>query len=238
MRGRVRRRGQAIFETAIMMPLFLIGFFGLVWAMKDASLAARVELAVRYGGMVNSLQQPYLAYSLYDVYATLDNVVPAANAQCYSGDPSQLTTGYNPFWLPSSSAALVPCSSANASTIVIISSPEPYSQPVILRNDYSSISATAPVSGYISRSALNGSMATTVKAAENFFRSPDIGTILTCTTLGPAVRNTLEGRTDTAVPTGLMNTMVTSPPTAQVVTGTTGSCYPTTYSYPAPTAPY
>ncbi len=219
-----------------MMPLFLIAFFGLVWAMKDSSLAARVELAVRYGGMVDSLQQPYVAYSLYNIYATLDNVVPASNATCYPGNASQLTTGYVSFWLPNSSAALVsPC----VSTIVIISSPETYSQPVILRDDYSSISATAPVSGYISRSALNGATTTTVTAAENFFRAPDLGTILTCSTLGPAIRSSLEGRSDTAVPAGLMNSIPgNSIATAQVVTGTTGSCYPTTSSYPAPTVPY
>jgi hypothetical protein len=216
-----------------MMPLFLIGFFGVIWAMKDASLSARAELAVRYGGMVDSMQQPFVAYSLYNVYATIDNVVPAANATCYPGDASELTTGYHSFWLPSSTAPLVtPCSS----TIVIISSPEVYTQPVILRNDYSSITAAAPVAGYLS-SALNGAT-TNVRAAQNFFRAPDVGTILTCTTLGPVIKASLEGRSDSAVPSGLMNSIPYAPPTAAVVTGTTGSCYPTTSSYAAPTAPY
>jgi len=216
-----------------MMPLFLLGFFGLIWAMKDSSLSARAALAVRYGGMVDSMQQPYVAYSLYNVYATIDNVVPAANATCYSGDASQLTTGYRSFWLPKTTAALVtPC----VSKIVIISSPETYTQPVILRDNYSSISATAPVSGYLA-SVLNGST-TSVSAAENFFRPPDVGTILTCTTLGSVIKASLEGRSDTAVPTGLMNSIPYAPATAAVVTGTTGSCYPTTSSYAAPTSPY
>jgi len=233
MRVSTRSRGQALFETAIMMPLFLLAFFGLIWAMKDASLSARSALAVRYGGMVDSMQQPYVAYSLYNVYATLDNVVPAANATCYPGNTAQLSTGYEPFWLPSSAAALVtPC----ASKIVIISTPESYTQPVILRNDYSSITATAPVSGYIS-GALNGTT-TTVRAAQNFFRGPDVGTILTCTTLGPVIKASFEGRSDTAVPTGLMNSIPYAPATAQVVTGTTGTCYPTTSSYTAPASPY
>jgi len=233
MRLWARSRGQAVFETAIMMPLFLLAFFGLIWAMKDSSLSARSALAVRYGGMVDAMQQPYVAYSLYNVYATIDNVVPAANATCYPGNVTQLTTGYRPFWLPFSSAALVtPC----ASKIVIISSPETYTQPVILRNDYSSITATAPVSGYIS-STLHGTT-TTVRSAENFFRGPDVGTILTCTTLGAVIKASLEGRSDTAVPTGLMNSIPYAPATAAVVTGTTGSCYPTTTSFAAPAAPY
>jgi hypothetical protein len=222
-----------------MMPLFLLGFFGLIWAMKDASLAARTGLAVRYGGMVDAMQQPYVAYSLYNVYATLDNFVPPANAACYPGNVSQLTTGYEPFWLPTTAAPLVtPCKS----TIVIISTPETYTQPVILRNDYSSITATAPVNGYLSTAALHGAASTTARAATNFFRSPDVGTILTCTTLGPVIKASIEGRSDTAVPTSLSatgaNTMPYAPATAAVVTGTTGSCYPTTTSYAAPTSPY
>jgi len=233
MRGAARNRGQALFETAIMMPLFLMGFFGLIWAMKDASLAARVQLAVRYGGMVDSMQQPYVAYSLYNLYATIDNVVPAANATCYSGDASLLSSGYHTFWLPSSSALVTPC----ASKIVIISSPETYTQPVILRNNYASIAATAPVSGAIS-AALGGATTTTVRAAENFFRPPDVGTLLVCTTLGPVIKISLEGRSDAAVPSGLMNSIPYAPPTATVVTGTTGSCYPTTSSFTAPAAPY
>jgi len=220
-----------------MMPLFLVAFFGLIWAMKDSSLSARAALAVRYGGMVDSLQQPYVAYSLYDVYATIDNVVPAANTTCYPGDASQLTAGYHAFWLPNTTAALVtPC----ATKVAIISSPETYTQPVMLRNDYASITATAPVGGYLT-SALHGST-TTVRAAENFFRGPDVGTIMTCTTIGAVIKASLEGKSDTAVPTSLSSTganaMPYTPATAGVVTGTTGSCGPTTSSFTAPAAPY
>jgi hypothetical protein len=97
-------RGQAVLETVIAMPLILLGLFAVIWAMKDASLSARAQQAVRYGGMIDSLSQPYVAYSLYAIYATIDNVVPAANAACYSGDSTQLSAGYAPFWLPASSA--------------------------------------------------------------------------------------------------------------------------------------
>jgi hypothetical protein len=235
MRYGARSRGQALFETAIAMPLFLIGLFGVMWAMKDASLSARTQLAVRYGGMVNSLQQPYQAYSLYAMYATIDNVVPATNTACYQGDGTQLTSGYGAFWLPSSSSALVsPCSSA----ISIVSSPETYTQPVILRNNYSSITATTPVNGYISAAALHGATTTGVRAAENFFRTPDVGTMLTCTTLGSAIKISLEGKTDTAVPSGLTTAMPTVPTPQTVVTGTSAACAPTTTTFVAPAAPY
>jgi len=217
------------------MPLFLVGLFGVIWAMKDASLSARSQLAVRYGGMVDSLDQPYPAYSLYAMYATIDDVVPPTNTACYSGDTTQLSAGYSPFWLPASSSALVsPCASA----ITIVSTPETYTQPVILRNNYSSIDTTTAVSGYLSETALRGATATTTRAAENFFRSPDVGTMLTCTTLGSAVKASLEGKSDTAVPTALTTAMPTTPTTSAVVTGTSAACAPSTTTFTAPTAPY
>ncbi len=234
--SRVRQsRGQALLETAMAMPLFLLGLFGVIWAMKDASLSARAQLAVRYGGMVDSLEQPYPAYSLYAMYATIDDVVPPTNSACFSGDTSQLSAGYSAFWLPASSSALVsPCASA----ITIVSGPETYTQPVILRNNYSSIDTTTAVSGYISETALRGATATGTRAAENFFRSPDVGTILTCTTLGSAVKASLEGKSDTAVPTALTTAMPTTPTTSAVVTGTSSACAPSTTTFTAPSAPY
>ncbi len=234
-RFQTKSRGQALFETAIAMPLFLIGLFGVIWAMKDASLSARAQLAVRYGGMVDSLQQPYEAYSLYEMYATIDDVVPAANTTCYSGDASALTAGYHSFWLPASTGVVTPCVSA----ITIVSSPEAYTQPVILRNNYSSILAAAPVSGYLSTAALRGASTTTVRAAENFFRSPEVGALLTCTTLGAAIKGSLEGFSDKTVPTTLTNALPTVMPSpTTVVTGTAPGCAPTTSTFAAPIAPY
>ncbi len=232
-----RSRGQALLETVIATPLILLGLFGVIWAMRDASLSARVQQAVRYGGMIDSLAQPYEAYSLYALYATIDNVVPPANATCYSGDSAQLSAGYAPFWLPAGSAPLVtPC----ASSVVIVTGSEAYTQPVLLRNDYSSLTATTSVNGYLSSVALHGATTTTVRAAENFFRSPDVGMLLTCTTLGAVVKNSLEGRNDTKVPTSLTSAMPTVPTTTAVVPGTiTPACAPSTSSFtPAPSAPY
>jgi hypothetical protein len=231
-------RGQAVFETALVMPLFLLGLFGVIWAMKDASLATRAQLAVRYGGMVDSLQQPYQAYSIYEMYATIDDLVPASNTACYGGDTSQLTAGYHTFWLPASTSVVTPCVSA----IVIVSSPEPYTQPVILRNNYSSISAAAPVAGYLSTTALH-STTTTVRAAENFFRSPEVGALLTCTTLGAAIKGSLEGESDKTVPSSLTQALPQTMPTpaanSVVPSGENGTtCAPTTSLYAQPVLPY
>ena len=226
-------RGQAVVETAIAMPLIVLALFAVIWAMKDASLSARAQQAVRYGGMIDSLQQPYVAYSLYTIYATIDNVVPAANSACYNGDGTQLSSGYAPFWLPTSSAALVtPCATA----ISIVTGPETYTQPVILRNNYSSLKATTTAATTV----LHGETTTTVRGAENFFRSPDVGTMLTCTTLGSVIKNSLEGRNDPNVPTSLTTAMPLNPTTTALVpSGETAACAPSTSSFtPAPSAPY
>jgi hypothetical protein len=233
-----RDRGQAVYETTIAMPLFLLGLWGVIWAMKEASLSARVQLAVRHGGMVSSLSQPYESFSLYSMYATIDNAAPSAVATCYAGDASQLTSGYAPFYQPAASPAPAPLVSPCASSVSLITGPETYSAPIILRNDYASITAAAPVNGYLSDTALSGLSATTVRAAENFFRAPDVGTVLSCSELGPAIKASLEGATDTttsgtAVASPLPTTVTTS---AVIPATTTAACASTTYT--APTAPY
>lgn len=242
----MRSRGQALFETAIAMPLFLIGLFGVMWAMKEASMSARVQLAVRYGGMVTQLSQPYDSFSLYSLYATIDNDQPASVKACFNGDSTQLSNNYAPYWLPAPSPAPAPVVSPCASSVVLINSPEAYSQPIILRSNYSSIAASVPVNGYISAAALHGAGTSTVRAAQNFFRSPDVGTVLSCTELGPQIKLTLEGRTDTSTaptssagitPAVALTPMPTTVAANNVVpAGETSACAAATYA-PA-TGPY
>jgi hypothetical protein len=238
MRGfTTRGRGQALYETAIAMPLFLLGLWGVIWSMKEASLASRVQLAVRHGGMVSSLSQPYESFSLYSLYATIDDAAPAAVSACYPGDPTQLTSGYAAFYQPAASPAPAPVVSPCASSVSLITGPEVYSAPIILRNDYASITAAAPVNGYLAGGTLNGLSATSVRAAQNFFRAPDVGTVLSCSELGPAIKLSLEGATDTSSPavaaTPLPMTVTADP---VIPATTTAACASTTYA--APTSPY
>ena len=69
---RKHARGQAVLETALFMPLFLLGLFGVMLAGKEGALSERVQLGIRYGGVISSLQQPYLSYSIYSMYSTID----------------------------------------------------------------------------------------------------------------------------------------------------------------------
>jgi len=186
-------RGQAIFETTLVIPLFVLAFFALLWAMRDSSLSERVQLGVRYTGMIQSLADPYASFSLYTAYATIDNNSPAAAQPCYAGSKSTITQGHASFWQPSNMASSIP-----SCALSIIDKPEKYSMPVLLRNNFAALSAQLNVDGL--QTAIIGT-ATNVQASQNFFRSPDVGTLLLCTTLGDAVKLSLEAQNDTTTST-------------------------------------
>jgi hypothetical protein len=222
--------------------------------MKESSLSERVHLATRYGGMVASMSQPYEQFSLLALYATIDNAPPAIRTTCYDGanaDVDAQLTGPAPaspmpsFWLPATSPAPAsllasPCTSKIA--VINTTGTETYSQTVLLRNNYSSISASVPVNGFISSAALKGLTTTQVRAAQNFFRSPDVPTLLLCTntagSLGPAVKNSLEGATDTTTPTTVPTPMPTTLTASAVVSSSTLASCADSSNFTSPTSPY
>lgn len=104
MRPAHASRAQAVFETALVLPVFLVAFFALLWAMRDSSLAERVQLGVRYTGLVQSLADPYASFSLYTMYATIDNNAPREAQACFPGTQTVVTQGHTSFWQPSRGA--------------------------------------------------------------------------------------------------------------------------------------
>ncbi len=188
------------------------------------------------------------------LYATIDNAPPAIRTACYDGaNPAVVAqlTGPPPgaalpqFWLPATTPApasllAVPCASKIA--VISTNAGETYSLTVLLRNNYSSISASAPVNGFISSAALHGLTTTGVRAAQNFFRSPDIPTLLLCTntagSLGPAVKNSLEAVTDTVTSTTVPTPMPTTVPATGIVSSATLASCADTSTFASPTSPY
>jgi len=232
-------RGQALYETTIAMPLFLIGLFGVIWAMKDATLSERVQLATRYGGMVSALHEPYLTFSIYSMYATIDDQKLTAQPGC--GDEIGQLTSNAAFWQPTTATVTTAC--PVSLSLIGTNGAETYSQSILLRNNYTAINAQTLVNGFISNAALHGSTTTTVRAAQNFFSSPDVASLLTCTTLGTPIKNSLEGESDTTTVTSAnlatpMPTTVTA--NSVIPAGETSACDPevNTPTYGAPSAPY
>jgi len=193
-RSSVRRtrhapRGQAIFETAIALPLFLLGLFGVMWSVRASALSERVQLGVRYGGVVNAVQNPYLSYSLFSMYATLDGQSPVDLTKCPNADTSALTSGRATFWHPSGTPLTDCKSSVN---LLPVASPNQY---ILLQNDFVALTAVAPVDGYLSANNIISATRSQLASA-NFFRSPDIGQLMSCTPIGQAVKASLEGGSD------------------------------------------
>lgn len=186
-------RGQALFETAAMMPLFLLGFFGIFFAVRQSAMSERVQFGVRYGGEINALVNPYLSYSLYNVYTTIDGAPPTdADKNCGNAQANQLTVARASFWQPVGTPSAF-CSGRVSP--IQVGGPNGY---ILLQNDFVGLGTTVPVDGYLSKIIKNSTMPTT--ASGNFFRSPDIGEVLSCSSLGAPIKLSLEGYNDSSLP--------------------------------------
>ncbi len=193
-------RGQALFETAAFLPIFLLGMYGVIWGVKQSALAEQTQLNVRYGGVVSQLSDPYDSYSLYAMYATIDNAPPVpvtSPLTCVNPGTSQLTSGRHTFWDPEPSPAASAYCYAGVATI---SSPEAFSQPILVQTNMNMVQAAAPQAGYLAAGALAGesTQAQEVFAQQNFFRSPDVGTLVSCTNGGQFIKWSLEPAYDTS----------------------------------------
>jgi hypothetical protein len=229
-------RGQAVIETAIALPLFLIGLFGVMWAFRTGMLSEQVQQSVRYGGLVSALADPYESYSLYTVYANIDDSPPPNSRDCAGGSKSVIAQGHDTFW----QAAATSSSAPSCSMVILYPGTAAVSSPVILFSNYVDASATSQFSGKFG-SLTYGNQ--TISASQNFFRSPDVGALLDCSNLGPAVKLSLEAKNDTTTSATAVAT-----PFPQTIPATTGDVIPTNVpnscytlvnnAYAAPTAPY
>ena len=54
-----RSRGQALVETVISLPLFILALFAMIWGIRAGVMAERVQSGVRNAGIVLSHADPY-----------------------------------------------------------------------------------------------------------------------------------------------------------------------------------
>jgi hypothetical protein len=228
-------RGAALVETVIAMPLFLVALYGVIWGYRTSVLSEQAQESVRYGGLVSALANPYEQFSLYTVYATIDQSTPTHVRDCVGGPSSVVAQGHSAFWQPA--PALTPVSPSCGLAIIFPSAGTTY--PVLLYSDYVIANTLPKTSGVFGGSTFGGNM---IYASQNFFRSPDLGVILNCSRLGFAVKRSLEGDGDpytpTTVPTPFPQQVI---PTNQdiIPQGVAGTCYTTQAGgYGPPTAPY
>ncbi len=189
-------RGQALIESTIFLPLFLFVLFGVIWAAKTGVLNERVQLAVRYSGLVSDQVSPYTQYSLYTVYNNLagnalvpDPCTPPLPAMLSGGGPLPVPSSA-PFWQPDSNSATVSCAQS-----LNVYSASAFTRSAIVMQTNSSISATSAVPQYLGDTL---GAAALLSANTNFFKAPDLASDARCfPDVGTAVANSLYPKNDT-----------------------------------------
>jgi len=216
--ARHAQRGQALTETAIMLPLFLLLLYGIMWAVQTGVVNERVQIAVRYSGLISNQSSPYQQYSLYALYDNLEGVSappaftcvpPSTDALLNNGQfPGPATA---PFWQPVGTPSGT-CSQGTATMAGALP------QPQVFTHTSSAITAAAPVQGVL-QSAI-GSTQQHVDASQNYLDAPAIGTVLTCyAELDDAVSASLENSTPGSLPSTVSPIPDVNPTTPLVLSG-------------------
>lgn len=184
----LRSRGQALIETAIALPVFLLAMFGVVWALQSGVLGERIETVARYGGMVSAEINPYEQYSLYALYSAASGA--AAPVACTTPAPALLSEE-GPLASPAPSAAAFWQPTAG-STTTRATCTRTYSNavglttPKIFGSAKVSVDATSDVPGYL-QPFVGGTIPW--NATMNQLRSPDMAALTACyPALGNAFR--------------------------------------------------
>jgi hypothetical protein len=215
-------RGQALVETAVFLPLFLLALFGIMWSAQAAVQSERTQLAVRYSGLVSQEISPYLSYSLYAMYTELGSTtlptqtcVQPLTSILGDGAPytsSQTTTASQPFWVPLTS------SSATCNSVGIVGAPAGslFIQPVVV--SHMTPSVTSNVSVPASMQGFLGTLSS-AQANGNFFKGIGEDVVVTCfpvlnTAIKLAMNPLTDTTTSTATPTALGSTVTATAITA------------------------
>lgn len=173
-----RSRGQALTETAVALPVFLLAMFGVVWALQTGALGERVQLVARYGGMVSADISPYTQYSLYAAYSAASG--SPLSAACATPPPSLIANGAPlqapaaqtlPFWQPSTGS---PTTSVTCGKSVTTGGG--LSAPMLLNRSAITVSAASEVPALLPGAGSE----TTRSAVLSAFRSPDMTTLIAC----------------------------------------------------------
>lgn len=206
-------RGQALVETAIALPVFLLVMFGVVWSLQIGVLGERVEMVARYGGMVSARINPYQQYSLYAVYSAAGGAplaspcVAPPTAIVDNGGPLAAPAAQSqPFWqaLSGSEAAFAACDKFVAASSNL-------SAPMLLGRSTISVEAATAVPD-----ALQPMLGPQRQRLANLnqFQSPDMSTLVGCyAELQAAFEHSVDPTTDsssTSVP-DVIGTPATGP---------------------------
>jgi hypothetical protein len=187
------QRGQSILETVLFVPLFLLTLLGIFLVVSEGSMSERVQLGVRNGASIFAPGNPYLSYSAYNLYSSIDGVDPADPSGNCNGavpDTSLLYSQRKTFWKPASSVA------SPAGTCVMSKGVVPIGGSYIpLQSDYLSLTVQTAVNPYLVGRIVPMSTISE-KAALNSLKAGSIGELLQSSSIGIAIKNSLEATND------------------------------------------
>lgn len=77
------QRGQALFETAWLLPLVLLSLVFMAYTARLAVVTEHLEIAARYANTIDSTKDTFRRYSLYALYDAASPAQPRLIPQCY-----------------------------------------------------------------------------------------------------------------------------------------------------------
>lgn len=180
-RSRHLQRGQALTETALVLPMFLLVLFGIEWSIQTGVIAERAQLAVRFSGLVSDQASQYSNYSLFSYYnassaPALACTNPTDNVLYQAGTLAtgpQYTNGTvtPPFFYPAQ-PSLPSCMPG-----VAVISGGSLVTPLVFIHTLSQITSYTQAQSVL-QSTLPGF--TGILAQQNYLETPDVPHLLTC----------------------------------------------------------
>ncbi len=103
--NRRRQRGQALTETAIVLPVAILAVFGILYLSHAGIVSERTQSALRYAGFAGFYGQSNQAYTAADIYSNLQGGAqpvpcPTAPAGAYNDTAPYPGPSSPPLWNP------------------------------------------------------------------------------------------------------------------------------------------
>lgn len=202
------QRGAALIETAIVLPVLLLALYGIVYGIRVGVVTERAEQAIRYAGVLQQQQNPFLDYSLYSLYNNLgatsnvptqpcsipnSNFLKGGSIATIAGVPSS-SAEFGAFFLPT--RLTVGCTTPARVGLTV-----GYSRQYLMLTESPIVNAdvNASFSGILPGARALGTH--TISRTMPFYRSPDLASLLHCSPqFGTVVTASLEPATDGSVP--------------------------------------
>jgi hypothetical protein len=190
------------------LPVLLGALYAVVWGIRVGVVTERSEEVVRYAGVLQQQQNPYLDYSLYTLYNNLGGTSNVPTQPCAIPNNDFLKGGsiatvpgvstsvaeFGAFFLPTS--LTVACT-----TPVRVALATGFTRQYLMLTQAPVVTAdvSASFSGLLPGAAALGTH--TLSRSMPFYRSPDLSSLLHCSPqLSTAVTASLEPSTDGSIP--------------------------------------